>query len=121
MPQKARKDAVGRPPAVYNRTKRFAVTIACPLPALLCGIFTKKERLCASPDSASLAEAVATSAMLAVAGVADVDRIEFTVHAVRVIQTIRNAAGHAAVYIMRHTLPPFFLFFTFLKKIFPRD
>lgn len=52
--------------------------------------------------SVSLLIAVAASAMLAVAGVAHVNAVEFAVHSVLIEFTIGNPAGNAAIDLFRH-------------------
>ena len=69
----------------------------------LCAL-QKKERVTPLPSarSGTLAEAVAASAVLAVAGVSDVNGRELAVHAVAVVLTVCHPAGDAAVDSVLH-------------------
>ena len=64
----------------------------------------------------SLFVAVAASAVLAVASVADVNAIELAVHSVLIEFAVGHTAGNAAIDILCHVNPPCPYYWQFLKK-----
>lgn len=93
--------------------------------ACVCGnipaAIKKREKPLFSFRLVSLLVTVAASAVFAVAGVADMNTIEFAVHSVLIELAIGNAAGNAAVDFSRHFRPSLIVIMGILRENILRE